>query len=149
MSKLRQLVSTCFCHRYAIGKANSGDSNRAVSGGMIWPRNVTNRMIEVVCVRYRLKDSLPKSSNGFDLKKAVNRGESMHNSRNKMMPSPVRSNAFRTWNDNPSAERIHWLGIKNGIAQAERIRKPRCSRTKARMAGRCFANTAPITKKIA
>ena len=86
---------------------------------------------------------------GFDLKKAVNRGESMHNSRNKMMPSPVRSNAFRTWNDNPSAERIHWLGIKNGIAQAERRRKPRCSRTKDRMAGRCFANTAPITKKIA
>ena len=74
---------------------------------MIWPSNVTKRTIDVVCVRYRLKDSFPKSSSGFDLKKAVKRGDSRHNNRNKMMPKPVSNSACRTQNENPSAARIH------------------------------------------
>lgn len=60
-----------------------------------------------MCVRYRLKDSFPKSSSGFDLKKVVKRGDSRHNNRNKMMPKPVSNSACRTQNENPSAARIH------------------------------------------
>src|SRR5699024_8564452 len=94
--------------------ANAGDTANATRGSMACPNTVTNNTIAVVCVKYKLKEILPKNNRNGDLKIRVQNGDSIIPTRTNTKPAQVNSRAIRLSKAGPT---IHWNGTRiNALA---------------------------------